>query len=126
VSLNPGTSAAAGFYTFADQIVTVEKYYNQFRCAFFFASHLLQTTEIYAYSPSDYTISSSTPASKQAVILHDSPSTLPSSTITKIIKTDKIGALYITDDVEANGQNPYNNFPSYWSSFLNAVQTAAT
>lgn len=107
VTLNPGTSAPAAFYNFADQIVTVEKYFSEF-------------------SPSLYTISSSTPASKQAVILHDSPNTLPSSTITQIVKTDKIGAVYITDDVQANWQNPYDSFPSYWTGFVNAVQTAAT
>ncbi|KAG9075299.1 hypothetical protein FRC06_010164, partial [Ceratobasidium sp. 370] len=107
ITLNPGTSAiAAGYYTFADQIVTVEKYFNQF-------------------SASDYTISTSTPASKQAVILHDSPSTLPSSTITQIVKTDKIGAVYITSDVEANNGNPYDSFPTYWSSFVSAVEAAA-
>lgn len=107
VSLNPGTSAAAGFYTFADQILTAEKYFSEF-------------------SSTTYTITPSTPAAKQAVILHDSPSTLPSSTITQIIKTDKIGALYITDDVQANNQNPYDSFPSYWTSFVDAVQTAAS
>ncbi|KAG8712370.1 hypothetical protein FRC09_019946 [Ceratobasidium sp. 395] len=107
VTLNPGTSAiASGYFSFADQIVTVEKYFNQF-------------------SPSDYTISSSTPASKQAVILHDSGSALPSSTINQIVKTSKIGAVYITDDTEANSGNPYDSFPSYWSSFVTAVETAA-
>ncbi|KAG9073592.1 hypothetical protein FS749_014914 [Ceratobasidium sp. UAMH 11750] len=107
ITLNPGTSAvAAGFYTFADQIVTVEKYFSDF-------------------SPSDYTIGASSPASKQAVILHDSPSSLPSSTITRIVKTDKIGAVYITDDVQAGNQNPYDSLPTYWSSFLSAVEAAA-
>ncbi|KAB5595670.1 Spherulin-4 [Ceratobasidium theobromae] len=100
VTLNPGTAAPAPFYTFADQIVTVEAYFDEF--------------------------SSSTPASKQAIILHDSPTALPSSTITKTVKTDKIGAIYITDDVQANWQNPYDSFPSYWSSFVDAVQTAAS
>ncbi|QRV85871.1 spherulin-4 [Ceratobasidium sp. AG-Ba] len=107
VTLNPGTSAiASGYFSFADQIVTVEKYYKDF-------------------SPSDYTISSSTPASKQAVILHDSPSTLPTTTINQIIKTSKIGAVYITDDSQDTDGNPYDSFPSYWSSFLTAVETAA-
>jgi hypothetical protein len=59
------------------------------------------------------------------VILHDSPSALPSSTITQIVKTSKIGAVYITDDTEITDQNPYNAFPSYWSSFVSAVETAA-
>ncbi|KAG8732809.1 hypothetical protein FRC11_010827 [Ceratobasidium sp. 423] len=107
VTLNPGTKATAAFYNFADQIVSVENYYSEF-------------------SPSLYTISSSTPAAKQAVILTDSPTALPSSTINQIIKTDKIGALYITDDVQANQQNPYDSFPSYWTSFVDAVQTAAS
>ncbi|KAF8609934.1 hypothetical protein BDV93DRAFT_517160 [Ceratobasidium sp. AG-I] len=107
VTLNPGTSAIPdAYFSFADQIVTVERYFSDF-------------------SPSAYKISTATPASKQAVILHDSPSTLPSSTITQIVKTDKIGAVYITDDVEANGGNPYNDLPTYWSSFLSAVETAA-
>lgn len=80
----------------------------------------------YIHSSSSYTIGSSTRASKQAIILHDSPTALPSSTITKTVKTDKIGAIYITDDVQANWQNPYDSFPSYWSSFVDAVQTAAS
>ncbi|CAE6380354.1 unnamed protein product [Rhizoctonia solani] len=107
VSLNPGTRTPAAFYNFADQIVSVENYYNSF-------------------SPSLYTISPSTPAAKQAVILTDSPSSLPSSTINQIIRADKIGALYMTDDVQANDQNPYDSFPSYWTSFVDAVQAAAT
>ncbi|QRW27734.1 spherulin-4 [Rhizoctonia solani] len=107
VSLNPGIRTPSAFYNFADQIVTVENYYNNF-------------------SPSLYTISPSTPAAKQAVILTDSSSSLPSSTINQIIKTDKIGALYITDDVQVNEQNPYDSFPSYWTNFVDAVQTAAS
>ncbi|CUA68110.1 Spherulin-4 [Rhizoctonia solani] len=108
VSLNPGTKPEDNtFYTFADQILSVENYFNNF-------------------SPSLYTIGSSTPAAKQAFILTDSPSTTPTSTINQIIKTDKIGALYITDDVQANGQNPYDTFPSYWTGFVNAVQSAAS
>ncbi|CAE6460534.1 unnamed protein product [Rhizoctonia solani] len=71
VTLNPGTKATAAFYNFADQIVSVENYYSEF-------------------SSSLYTIGSSTPAAKQAVILTDSPSVLPTSTISQIIKTDKI------------------------------------
>ncbi|KAG9124437.1 hypothetical protein FRC07_011632 [Ceratobasidium sp. 392] len=107
VTLNPGTSAIdPGYFKFADQIMTVEQYYKDF-------------------TPSSYKISSSTPASKQAVILHDAPSTLPTSTINQIVKTDKIGAVYITNDVEANNGNPYDSFPSYWSSFVTAVETAA-
>ncbi|KAH7341094.1 Spherulation-specific family 4 [Rhizoctonia solani] len=108
VSLNPGTKPTDNeFYKFADQIMSVEAYYKDF-------------------SPSLYTIGSSTPAAKQAFILTDSPSTLPTSTINQIIKTDKIGALYITDDMQANGQNPYDSFPSYWTGFLDAVQAAAS
>ncbi|KAG8732591.1 hypothetical protein FRC12_019210, partial [Ceratobasidium sp. 428] len=107
VTLNPGTSAIdPGYYKIADQIVTVEQYFSDF-------------------SSSSYTIGSSTPASKQAVILHDAPSALPTSTINKIVKTDKIGAVYITTDVQANNQNPYDSFPSNWSGFVTAVETAA-
>ncbi|KAH7341096.1 Spherulation-specific family 4 [Rhizoctonia solani] len=107
VTLNPGTKATEAFYDFADQIISVENSYSKF-------------------SPSLYTTGSSTPTAKQAVILTDSPSTLPTSTINQIIKTDKIGALYITDDMQANGQNPYDSFPSYWAGFVDAVQTAAS
>jgi hypothetical protein len=78
------------------------------------------------YSPSLYTIGPSTPAAKQAVILTDSPSALPSSTINQIVQNDKIGALYITDDVQVNDQNPYDSFPSYWNNFVDAVQVAAS
>ncbi|KAJ1309549.1 hypothetical protein OPQ81_006322 [Rhizoctonia solani] len=108
VSFNPGTKPEDNsFYGFADQILSLEKYY-------------------YEFSTSLYTIGSSTPAAKQAFILTDSPSTLPTNIINQVIKTDKIGALYITDDVQANGQNPYDSFPSYWTSFVDAVQTAAS
>ncbi|CAE6525488.1 unnamed protein product [Rhizoctonia solani] len=108
VSLNPGTKPEDNqFYTFADQIMSVENYFNNF-------------------SPSLYTVGSSTPAAKQAFILTDSSSTVPTSVINQIIKTDKIGALYITDDVQANGQNPYDSFPTYWTGFLDAVQAAAS
>ncbi|CEL51605.1 Spherulin-4 OS=Physarum polycephalum PE=2 SV=1 [Rhizoctonia solani AG-1 IB] len=110
VSLNPGTKPDdTNFYNFADQILSAEKYFSEF-------------------SSSTYTVGPSTPAAKQAIILTDSPSDIQdiTSTVNKIIKTDRIGALYITDDVQANRQNPYDSFPTYWTDFVNAVQSAAS
>jgi hypothetical protein len=76
------------------------------------------------YSNSQLTLSDpSEPVSKQAVILHDAPSTLPTSTVTQLTSTDGINRIFITDALEAT--NPYDTFPSYWTSFVNAVGTAA-
>ncbi|KAJ7056092.1 Spherulation-specific family 4 [Mycena amicta] len=100
ISLNPGTAISAGYYTIADQIMSFEDTYASF-------------------STSDLVISSSTPASEQAVILHTAPATLPTDTINTLIHTEGIGALFITPVSEAD--NPYGSIPSYWDAFVAAV-----
>ena len=75
-------------------------------------------------SPSQLTISGTTPASKQVVILHDAPSAPPTTIIDELVTTDKIGALFITDDTQANDGNPYDNFPTDWDAFLSTVVAA--
>ncbi|CAE6490360.1 unnamed protein product [Rhizoctonia solani] len=104
VTLNPGVAAPAAYYGFSDQIVTREDAYNSF-------------------SPSQYTVGTSTPASKQAVILHTTGSTLPACMVNATVHVDKIGAVYFTNDVLSN---PYDTFPSYWTGLVDAVQAAAT
>lgn len=73
-------------------------------------------------SASELIISSSSPATKQSVILHDGPSSPPSSLMSQLVSVDGIGSLYITDDTEANGGNPYDSLPSDFSSFAAAVR----
>ncbi|CAE6414253.1 unnamed protein product [Rhizoctonia solani] len=104
IILNPGVATPAAYYAFSDQIITREDNYNSF-------------------SPSQYTIGSSTPASKQAVILHTTGSTLPACIVNVTVRVDKIGAVYFTNDVLPN---PYDTFPSYWSDLVDAVQVAAS
>ncbi|KAG8689919.1 hypothetical protein FRC11_014898 [Ceratobasidium sp. 423] len=104
VTLNPGVAAPAAYYEFSDQIITREDAYNSF-------------------SPSQYAISSSTPAAKQAIILHTTGSTLPACMVNATVRVDNIGAVYFTDDVLPN---PYDTFPSYWTGLIDAVQAAAS
>ncbi|KAF9462048.1 Spherulation-specific family 4 [Collybia nuda] len=100
ITLNPGTSIESQYFSFVDQIVTYEYYYSNF-------------------ATSSLTISSSTPANKQAVLLHTAPSTLPASTIQQVSGQLGIGALFITD--VTFDDNPYGSLPSYWGAFVNAV-----
>ncbi|KAF8682574.1 Spherulation-specific family 4 [Rhizoctonia solani] len=104
ITLNPGVATPAEYYGFSDQIVTREDNYNNF-------------------SPSQYTIGSSTPASKQAVILHTTETTPPTCMLNAIVRVDKIGAVYFTSDVLPN---PYDMFPPYWAGLVDAVQAAAS
>ncbi|KAI0751510.1 Spherulation-specific family 4 [Daedaleopsis nitida] len=107
VTLNPGSAPTDDrFYSIADLLLTAENYYT-------------------AFSPKQLSLGSSTPASKQAVMLHDAPSTVPTSLINTLIKTDHIKALYVTDDKEANGGNPYDALPSNLEKFVAALQSAA-
>ncbi|GJE84198.1 Spherulin-4 [Phanerochaete sordida] len=102
VFLNPGASVQDdGFFAIADQIVTAEDYYSDF-------------------SPSQLSLRSSSPASKQAVILHDAPSSPPTSLLSQLV-SDGIGSLYISDDTQANNGNPYDSFPSDLSSLAAAL-----
>ncbi|OBZ76981.1 Spherulin-4 [Grifola frondosa] len=107
-TLNPGISPSdLDYFTIADLIVTAEQYYSDF-------------------DASDLSFNSSAPASKQAVILHDAPSTPPTALIDQLITTDQLKAIYITDDTQANNGNPYDSLPSDLSSFVNAVESAAS
>ena len=72
-------------------------------------------------SASQLVIDSSHPAAQQAVILHDAPSTPPSTLVSQLVSTDGIGSLYITDDTQANGGNPYDSLPTDFSSFVATV-----
>ena len=74
-----------------------------------------------AISASQLVIDGSHPAAQQAVILHDAPSTPPSSLISQLVSIDRIGALYITDDTQANGGNPYDSLPTDLSGFVATV-----
>ncbi|KAK7695536.1 hypothetical protein QCA50_000172 [Cerrena zonata] len=103
--LNPGTTPTPGFYNIADLVVTAENFFSEF-------------------SASQLVIGPTTPASKQGVILHDAPATPPTSLINTLIGTDHIGALYITDDVQANNGNPYDSLPSQFAAFVQAVKNA--
>lgn len=103
VILNPGANVGDNsFFSIADQIVTAEDLYSDF-------------------SPSQLSIGSSAPAAKQAVILTDAPSSPSPSLISQLVSTDGIASLYITDDMQANGGDPYDSFPSDFSSFVATV-----
>ncbi|KAI0772673.1 hypothetical protein BC629DRAFT_1529328, partial [Irpex lacteus] len=101
VILNPGGSVGSetAYFNIANQIVTAENFYDDF-------------------SPSQLSFSSSAPAAQQAVILTDAPSTPPASLISQLVGTDKIGSLYITDDSQANGANPYDTLPTQFATFV--------
>jgi len=104
IILNPGerVDADTGYFGISNLVVTAEN-------------------EIANFSPSQLSFSSSTPANKQAVILTDAPSTPPASLISQLVTTDGIGALYITDDTQASGGNPYDDLPTDLASFVALV-----
>ena len=78
-------------------------------------------------SPSQLTINASEPASKQIVILHDSPSSSPTALINELIGSLQVASLYVTDDSQDSGDmNPYNSFPTFWNQFVDDVAAAAT
>ena len=84
----------------------------------------ISETPYAGYSPSQLSLGSSTPASKQAVVLTDGPSTPPTSLISQLITTDHVGAFWVTDDTQANGGNPYDTLPSDLGAFVNAIKAA--
>ncbi|KAI0347343.1 hypothetical protein BDW22DRAFT_518571 [Trametopsis cervina] len=104
VVLNPGATVGSqtGYFNIADLIITAENLYSDF-------------------SPSQLTFSSSSPASKQGVILTDAPSSPPASLINSLVGTDGLGSLYITDDSQLNGANPYDTLPTQFSTFVSLV-----
>ncbi|TFK92842.1 hypothetical protein K466DRAFT_539020 [Polyporus arcularius HHB13444] len=108
VALNPGSAPQdIAYYSLANLLLTAENFYDQF-------------------NPSQLSLNSSTPASKQAVVLHDGPSTPPTSLISQLITTNDIKAFYVTDDVQANNQNPYDMLPTDLESFVTAIEAAAS
>ena len=78
----------------------------------------MSTSAQHICSTSQLSFSSSAPAAKQAVILTDAPSTPPASLISTLVGTDGIGSLYITDDTQANGANPYDTLPTQFGTFV--------
>ncbi|KAI0356486.1 hypothetical protein OH77DRAFT_205955 [Trametes cingulata] len=106
MTLNPGANPEdTAYYTIADLVLSAEDIFSQF-------------------SPSQLSLGSSTPPSKQAVVLTDGPSTPPTSLINQLITTDHIKAFYVTTDKQAGGANPYDNLPTDLESYLAAVQAA--
>lgn len=67
-------------------------------------------------------VNSNNPAVKQSIILHDGPSSPPYSTMRSFFQAN-FGSVYITDDTEAGGGNPYDSFPTDWTSFLDLADT---
>ncbi|KAI0637951.1 Spherulation-specific family 4 [Trametes polyzona] len=106
ISLNPGTAVQdTAYYGIADLLLTAENFFNDF-------------------STRDLSLGASTPASKQAVVLTDGPSSPPTSLISQLITTDKLKAFYVTTDSQAGGANPYDDLPTDLESFIAAVQAA--
>ncbi|KAF5384454.1 hypothetical protein D9757_014005 [Collybiopsis confluens] len=100
VILNPGTNVAdSRFFSIANAIVTSEQFYDDFSF------------------PSSLIINSAEPASKQIVILHDGPSTLPTSLIQQL-SAGGIASTFITNEPQADA---YNNVPSYWEQFVDEL-----
>ncbi|KAF8307804.1 hypothetical protein DL93DRAFT_2101066 [Clavulina sp. PMI_390] len=98
VTLNPGTTPLASYYTFADYIMSVETEYSDFKL-------------------SSLSISSSSPASKQFVILYAGPTETPAAMITSLA-ADGIEAIYLTDKPASN---PYDTVMDNWGTFLSDV-----
>ncbi|KAK0204020.1 Spherulation-specific family 4 [Desarmillaria ectypa] len=103
VVLNPGTTTDEGYFSFSDLIVTAEDYYSNFML-------------------SNLQINDSTPASKQAIILHDapSPSSLPDGFLSDLTG-EGISAVFITDEVN---DNAYSVISSTWLAFCGDLADA--
>ncbi|KAK7460534.1 hypothetical protein VKT23_009255 [Stygiomarasmius scandens] len=104
VILNPGVPVSVDdYFDFADLIITTENFYNDF-------------------NPSSLQISATKPASKQAVLLHTGPQSLPTSLIDQLTGLG-IGALFITNMDQADA---YDTVPSYWSEFCAELVSSQT
>ncbi|KZV68709.1 hypothetical protein PENSPDRAFT_652996 [Peniophora sp. CONT] len=105
---NPGTAANSGYFgsSAADLVVTYESAYSSF-------------------STSALTISSSTPAAKQAVLMYNGPSTAPASIINQLGSLG-VGAVFITDDTYSNPNtdNPWDTVPTIWAAEVADVAAA--
>ncbi|KAJ8462204.1 hypothetical protein ONZ51_g11051 [Trametes cubensis] len=106
IALNPGTAPSDdGYYSIADILLTAENFFSDF-------------------SVSDISLASSTPVSKQAVVLTDGPSTPPTSLISRLITTDHLKAFYVTTDSQAGGANPYDDLPTDLETYIAAIEAA--
>ncbi|EJF62840.1 Spherulation-specific family 4 [Dichomitus squalens] len=106
IALNPGAAPEdTDYYSLADILLTAEDFYADF-------------------SPNQLSLGPSTPASKQAIVLTDGPSTPPADLVSQLITTDKVGAFWVTDDTQANGANPYDTLPADIESFVADVEAA--
>ncbi|KAI0824687.1 Spherulation-specific family 4 [Trametes gibbosa] len=106
VAMNPGIApSSTKYYGIADILLTAENFYSKFKA-------------------SDLSLGSATPASKQAVVLTDGPSTPPTALISTLIAQDHVKAFYVTTDSQANGANPYDDLPTDLETFVAAVQAA--
>ncbi|KAF8920300.1 Spherulation-specific family 4 [Mucidula mucida] len=101
IILNPGTTAAAGYYTIADLVVSYEDTFDGFKT-------------------SDLVLDSTSPASEQAVLLHTGPSTEPTDLVKSLVDL-KLGGVFITDFPQADA---YSNLPSYWAEFSADVDSS--
>ncbi|KAJ6576923.1 Spherulation-specific family 4 [Mycena vulgaris] len=98
VTFNPGVAPVVDFYSFADLVVSIENFYS-------------------AFSPSQLVISAAAPAHQQAVVLHDGPTTTPTSLVTQLSGELGIGYIFITDA-------EYTSIPADWTNFCAAVRVA--
>ncbi|KAE9385329.1 hypothetical protein BT96DRAFT_949919 [Gymnopus androsaceus JB14] len=93
VIFNPGENVAdTSFFSIADFIVTAEDFYDDFSF------------------PSSLVINSANPVGQQIVIIHDAPTTLPTSLMEEMA-TAGIAATFITS---VDNSNAYNTTPPYW------------
>ncbi|KAH9894416.1 Spherulation-specific family 4 [Cubamyces lactineus] len=106
IALNPGTAPGDDdYYSIADILLTAENFFDDF-------------------SVSDISLGSSTPVSKQAVVLTDGPSSPPTSLISQLITTDHLKAFYVTTDSQAGGANPYDDLPTDLEAYIAAIEAA--
>ena len=98
---NPGTSTNSAYFSSADLIVTDEVDFSTF-------------------STSDLTISSSEPASKQAVLLYNAGSSSPTSLIDQLGSLG-VGTVYVTGDTLPN---PWDTVPTFWAAEMGDIAAA--
>ncbi|KAI0332428.1 hypothetical protein GY45DRAFT_1433109 [Cubamyces sp. BRFM 1775] len=106
ITLNPGAAPSdTDYYGITDLLLSAEDMYKDF-------------------SPNQLSLGSSTPPSKQAIVLTDGPSSPPTSLISQIVTEDGVKAFYITTDTQANGGNPYDDLPTDLEAYIAAVEAA--
>ncbi|KAI0663186.1 Spherulation-specific family 4 [Cubamyces menziesii] len=93
ITLNPGAAPSdTSYYGITDLLLSAEDFYKDF-------------------SPRQISLGTSTPPSKQAIVLTDGPSSPPTSLISQVVTKDHVKAFYVTTDSQANGGDPYDNLP---------------